>query len=76
MSIWLSEFNTSEHGFICNVAGPLAWMQMFPSCDRDRQSPIDIVDSVAIRQQAEQWQLSGWISENKYEIEDEIHASE
>ena len=46
---------------------------MFPSCERDRQSPIDIVDSVAIRQQAEQWQLSGWISENKYEIEYEMH---
>ena len=60
----------------CYVAGLSAWKQMFPSCGRHSQSPIDIVDSVAIRQQAEQWQLSGWISENKYEIEDEIHASE
>ena len=49
---------------------------MFPSCDRHRQSPIDITDSVAIRQQAEQWQLSGWLGENKYEIVDEIHRSE
>ena len=49
---------------------------MFPSGDRERQSPINIADSVAIRQQAEQWQLSGWRGDNKYEIEDEIHSSE
>ena len=42
----------------------------------DRQSSIDITDPVAICQQAEQWQLSGWLCENKYKIEDEIHTSE